>query len=192
MKIKICGIMTLDDVYAINACAPDYAGFVFAPSKRRISYDNAMKLRARILAKIACVGVFTDTPPEDIRALYENGLIQLAQLHGGQDEAFIKKLAGLPIIQAIRDGKGDKPSALADFILYDGANPGSGELSNWSNIPNLGMPWFLAGGINVDNIDRAVKLNPFGIDVASGAETDGRKDIDKIRKLVETVRLQNG
>jgi phosphoribosylanthranilate isomerase len=188
MKIKICGIRTLDDVYAINACAPDYAGFVFAPSKRQVSYDDAMKLREQILAKTACVGVFTDTSPEDIIALYRNGVIQLAQLHGGQDEAFIKKLAGIPIIQAIRDGKGDNPCGLADFLLYDGANPGSGELRSWGSIPVTAKPWFLAGGINIGNIDNAVKLNPFGVDVASGSETDGKKDINKIRKLVETVR----
>jgi phosphoribosylanthranilate isomerase len=190
MKIKICGIKTLDDVYAINACAPDYAGFVFASSKRQVSFDTAMKLRERILAKIACVGVFTDTSPEDIISLYRSGVIQLAQLHGGQNDEFIKKLAGIPIIQAIRDGKGDKPSERADFLLYDGANPGSGEFRDWDNVPVMGTPWFLAGGINVGNIERAVKLEPFGVDVASGAETDGKKDINKIRKLVETVREQ--
>jgi phosphoribosylanthranilate isomerase len=188
MKIKICGIISEEDAAAINETQPDYAGFVFAASKRQISFNTAMKLRERILAKIACVGVFTDTPPEDIKVLFDSGVIQLAQLHGGQDEEFIKKLAGVPIIQAIRYGKGDTPSALADFLLFDGANPGSGEAFDWKIIHDLGKPWFLAGGINVGNIDAAVKLKPLGIDVASGSETDGKKDIDKIRKLVETVR----
>ncbi|MDR0986226.1 MAG: phosphoribosylanthranilate isomerase [Ruminococcus sp.] len=192
MKIKICGIVTEEDAAVINETMPDYAGFVFASSKRKISPFRAMRLRKEISPEIPCVGVFTDTSPEDIRALFENGVIQLAQLHGGQDEEFIGKLTGIPIIQAIRHGKGDAPSALVDYYLYDGANPGSGEAFNWGILPVSSKPWFLAGGINVGNIEKAVELKPYGVDIASGSETDGKKDTLKIRKLVETVRLQNG
>ncbi|MDR0974372.1 MAG: phosphoribosylanthranilate isomerase, partial [Ruminococcus sp.] len=127
MKIKICGIRTLSDANVINAYAPDYTGFVFAPSKRQVTAFEAMKLRKAINAKTECVGVFTDTSPEDIAILFDYGVIQAAQLHGSQNDDFLAKLKsfGVPIIQAIRFGKGDSPSELADYLLYDGANPGS-------------------------------------------------------------------
>jgi phosphoribosylanthranilate isomerase len=193
MKIKICGIKTEADADAINVYEPDYCGFVFASSKRQVDVITAMKLRKHILAKIPCVGVFTDTPIDDIIALFEYGVINLAQLHGGQDETFIAALKrkcqkhSIPVIQAIRNGK-DIPSKNADFLLYDGANAGSGETFDWDNITDTSKPWFLAGGINAENIKKAMALSPYCIDIASGSETDGKKDPEKIKKLIGIVR----
>jgi phosphoribosylanthranilate isomerase len=178
-KIKICGIKTPADVNILNAHQPDYCGFVFAPSLRQVTFEEATALRALLSDNIATVGVFTDTSPADIAGLYRNGVISIAQLHGGQDEAFIaglKSACDIPVIQAVKINEilsGDNTPGLsksADFYLFDGANPGSGQTFNWAKIPETAKPWFLAGGIDVFNINAAVSCKPYCIDVASGAE----------------------
>ncbi|MDR0943005.1 MAG: phosphoribosylanthranilate isomerase [Ruminococcus sp.] len=192
MKIKICGIKNEADAKAVNACKPDYCGFIFAPSKRRISIQEAEKLRRLIDDNIKAVGVFTDTSPIDIAKLYGQGIIQLAQLHGGQNNGFLtelKLLCNIPIIQAIRDKSEDMPHKNADFLLYDGAKAGSGIAFDWNTIPDTSKPFFLAGGINITNIDEAKRQNPYCIDIASGAEDDrGNKDTEKMKILIDRVR----
>jgi phosphoribosylanthranilate isomerase len=201
MKIKICGLRREEDIDMVNASAPDYAGFVFAPSRRQIDFNTARKLRAKLAAGIVPVGVFVNAEIGVIEALYNEGLIGAAQLHGGEDEAYIKTLkkCGIPVIKAIicparpdsefliQDG------GAADFLLFD-SGAGSGKIFDWNlldftnKIKKLSRPWFLAGGINQDNITKAVSLDPFCIDVSSGVESNGVKDGKKIETLVEAVR----
>jgi phosphoribosylanthranilate isomerase len=195
MKIKICGIKNEADAKAVSITKPDYCGFIFAPSKRQISYSEAVKLRKLIDDDIKAVGVFTDTPAVDIAKLFKQGIIQLAQLHGGQSDEFIMELkqsANIPqiqIVQVIRDKTEDKPHKNADFLLYDGAKAGSGIAFDWSSIPETSKPFFLAGGINIENIDKAIKQKPYCIDIASGAEDEqGNKNIEKMKILIDRVR----
>jgi phosphoribosylanthranilate isomerase len=192
MKIKICGIKNEADAEAVNNCKPDFCGFIFAPSKRHIAPAAAMKLRMKIDESVKTVGVFTDSSVDDIAALYELGVISFAQLHGRQNNEYIaalKQKCTIPIIQAVKVENGDIPNKNADFWLYDGINPGSGRRFDWSKIPDISKPWFLAGGINILNIEKAIAQNPYCIDIASGAEDEsGRKDAGKMKILIDRVR----
>jgi len=215
MRIKICGIFREQDIDYVNEARPDYCGFVFAQSKRQVTVAQAASLRQRLAEGITTVGVFVNAPIEDITALYRDGVINIAQLHGDEDTEYIshlKEIVDIPLIKAIKissqkiltqrhqgtkeDAKFSKydqssvpPCLRVNYYLIDSGS-GSGETFDWGllNALNIDKPWFLAGGINLDNIEQAMAINPFGIDVSSGAETDGVKDRKKILQLVTMVR----
>ena len=120
-KIKFCGMKTLDDIYAANEILPDYVGFVFAPkSTRTITPAQAEKFRAALSEKICAVGVFVNEKISVVAELLNAGIIDAAQLHGKEDNAYIKNLRALthkPIIKAFKiDADEESP---ADFILID-------------------------------------------------------------------------
>ena len=202
MRIKICGLFRDEDIDYVNEARPGYIGFVFAQSRRQVRPAEAARLRQKLLGAITPVGVFVNAPIADIAALYRDGVIAIAQLHGTEDAEYIARLqeasavAGngpIPVIKTIfsKDlSAGTKPPENADFCLVD-SGAGSGKTFDWSIIRPLRemrQPLFLAGGINLDNIEQAMALNPFAIDVSSGAETDGVKDREKIMRLVERAR----
>lgn len=190
-KIKICGIRRMDDIEYVNAALPDYIGFVFAPSKRQVTKEQATRLRRELDPRITPVGVFVNADIADIAVLYHDGIIQIAQLHGGESEEYIKMLkeeCGVSVIQAIRHGQSDKIVGCVDYVLFDAKAGGSGITFDWRDIPECGKPWFLAGGIATHNIDAALSLRPFAVDCSSGSETDGIKDETKIYTLVSRVR----
>ena len=196
MKIKICGLFRSEDIDYVNEARPDYAGFVFAQSRRQVSPEKAARLRSRLDGGIVPAGVFVNAPAADIAALYRDGVISIAQLHGSEDEDYIKRLKDLCAVPVIRTIKVDEQNLLfpvpcslfTDFLLID-SGAGSGKPFNWNALKTheITKPWFLAGGINLDNIEKAIALNPYAIDVSSGAETDGLKDREKIIRL--TARL---
>ena len=105
-RIKICGLSRLSDISAVNACMPDYAGFVFAPSSRRfISCERAAELKAALSPGITAVGVFVDEDCGKVARLLNGGVIDMAQLHGSEDDGYIERLKGLTdkkIIRAFR------------------------------------------------------------------------------------------
>lgn len=199
-KIKICGLSRLEDIDAVNQALPDYIGFVFAASRRRVDGETAKVLKAALSPEIKAVGVFVNDSVEEIVALAENGTIDLIQLHGDEDEKMItelKKAVPLPIIKAmrIRDAS-DIKKTNADYRLFDTFDAsqygGSGECFNWNLIADLKEDFFLAGGLNIDNIEEAInRVNPFGVDISSGVETNGKKDRGKIIKIVEKIRRMN-
>lgn len=192
-KIKFCGLRTLDDIYCANELAPDYVGFVFAPnSKRHVTPAQAEQLRNALSKKICAVGVFVNENPAQVAELLNNGIIDAAQLHGNEDDAYINNLRGVTkkiIIKAFRsDNIAAADKSLADFILID-AGAGDGKPFDWSLIKNLRREYFLAGGLNPDNVGDAIELlNPFAVDVSSGIETDGRKDFAKMKAFADAVR----
>ncbi|MDR3325269.1 MAG: phosphoribosylanthranilate isomerase [Spirochaetaceae bacterium] len=198
MRIKICGLFRDEDVDAVNEARPDYVGFVFAESRRRVSAREAARLRLRLDGGIVPVGVFVNAPLEDIARLREEGVIGMAQLHGNEDDEYIDRLkerGGLPVIRAVRmgpEGAGPEAFGNADYLLFDGPAAGSGARFDWSLLaalpPLLLERSFLAGGVNCDTMDEAIRLKPFCLDVSSGAETDGVKDRAKILRLVRRVR----
>jgi len=194
MKIKICGLFNRADIDYVNEALPDYAGFVFAESKRRISFETAREFKKRLDARIKSVGVFVNAAVSDIARLYADDVIDIAQLHGDESPEYSAKLkdyCGIPIIKAIIGRERWRGYEAADYLLFD-SGKGTGKTFDWSLIPEQPKPFFLAGGINIDNIAEAVRVNPYCIDISGGAESNGVKDKEKIKKCVEIARSYNG
>ena len=196
-KIKLCGLMRPCDIEWANALMPDYIGFVFArKSKRCVSPETAKVLQERLNPDIVAVGVFVNEAPEAVAALLNDGIIDVAQLHGGEDEDYIKtlrKLTDMPLIQAFRiENAADLDRArqsTADHVLLDNGAGGTGTAFDWALLKEFDRPYFLAGGLSPENVVRAVKaVHPFAVDVSSGIETDGVKDYNKMTAFVSAVR----
>ncbi|MBH1941754.1 phosphoribosylanthranilate isomerase [Mobilitalea sibirica] len=199
-KIKICGLTQKTDIEAVNEVLPDYIGFVFAESKRQVSDEQARQLKLLLNPTIQSVGVFVNEDIKRIEHLCKMGILDLVQLHGDEDDEYMRKLRKLipnPIIKAIRIGDGRnmdvEKQTMADYTLLDTYKKdlygGSGEVFNWNLIKDVGKPFFLAGGIHEGNIMNAViKCRPYCIDVSSGVETNGLKDPDKIKAIVTKIR----
>ena len=195
-KIKMCGLSSIEDIEAANAIKPDYIGFVFAEiSKRRVSALEASKLKSKLDPEIKAVGVFLDDKLDFVASMLNLGIVDLVQLHGSEDEAYIEKVREItnkPIIKAfIIRSKEDVEHAersAADYILLDGGK-GQGKAFDWSLLKNIKRPYFLAGGLNPGNVSDAVKtLKPYAVDVSTGIETDGVKDREKMTAFANTVR----
>lgn len=200
MKIKLCGLTRPCDIDAVNELQPDYIGFVFAKKSRRyVSPDKAAELKAMLAPGIQAVGVFVNEEPEQIAALLEAGTIDVAQLHGQESEAEIRRLRELtdhPLIQAFRiDTKEDVERAnasTADYVLLDSGAGGTGTTFDWDLLQAIRRPYFLAGGLDTENLGTVkAKLDPYGVDVSSGIETDGYKDKEKMTAFVAAVRKEN-
>ena len=195
-KIKFCGLKTLDDIFYVNEICPEYVGFVFAPkSKRYVAPAQAEKLRAALSDKICAVGVFVNENPSTVAELLNKNIIDAAQLHGDEDDDYIKNLRGLsrkPIIKAFQSSNlAAAQKSLADFILLD-AGAGDGKTFDWTLIKNFGREYFLAGGLNPENVGAAIELlNPFAVDVSSGIELDGKKNFKRMATFAEVVRREN-
>lgn len=198
-KIKLCGLCRLCDIETANKLKPEYIGFVFAPkSKRYVSAVKAAKLKQILSLDIKAVGVFVDENVNTVADLLNQHIIDIAQLHGNEDKNYIKTLRMLtnkPVIKAFQIiSEQDIISAensTADFILLD-SGEGTGETFNWSLLKNIRRPYFLAGGLTIENASEAVKkLNPFAVDVSSGIETNGIKDKTKMAAFVAAVRNEN-
>ncbi len=199
-KIKICGLTRLADIEAVNAAKPDYIGFVFAKSKRQVDRDTAKKLKAALDPGIKAVGVFVNHPVAEIIELANQGIIDLIQLHGDEDEATVRLLqeqSGLPVIRAFRlKSPADIKDTAADYRLFDTFDPaqygGSGATFNWALLDGVAGDFFLAGGLNCGNIEAAIaQVHPYCVDLSSGVETDGVKDRDKIIEIVKMIKKIN-
>ncbi len=188
MKIKICGISRISDLPVLNKVHPDFVGFVFAPSKRQVSLLTATRLRSGLEASIPTVGVFVEEDAAFIKEAIDEHIISYVQLHGRYDEEKIKtiKSYGVPVIQALPYTEKEVKTA-ADYLLFDNLKPGSGEAYDYTQV-SAKKPFFLAGGINISNIEDALKTNAYCIDVSSGVETEGIKDAIKIEEIVRRVR----
>lgn len=197
-KIKLCGLTRSEDITGANALEPDFVGFVFAPKSRRcVTVEQARALRRQLSPAIQAVGVFVDENPEQVAALLEDGVIDLAQLHGREDEDYLVRLRTLtrkPIIQVFQV-KTTKDleraeNSTADCILLD-SGAGTGTTFDWSLLKNLRRPYLLAGGLSPDNVAQAIQfLHPWGVDVSSGIETEGVKDFNKMAAFVTAVRKE--
>lgn len=196
-KIKICGIKDIQTVEALNIAGADFAGFMFYPKSRRfISAEDAVGLKKELSASIKTVGVFVDAEPEEILKIVRSGVIDMIQLHGNENESYIKnikELSMLPVIKAFRiDSRDDADKAEkspADFILLDNGAGGTGKSFDWELIKGIEREYFLAGGLNPENVGRACKeLNPWAVDVSSGVEENGVKDPEKIISFCKNVR----
>ncbi len=196
-KVKICGIFRPEDVDAVNSALPDYIGFVFAESRRRVSAAKAASLRERLDMRIRAVGVFVNETIETVSEFCRSGVIDIVQLHGDEDGEYIRRLkemCGCPVIKAIGVGETRPPlPSGADFLLFDTlsrSRGGTGRAFDWGVLEDgVRQPYFLAGGLSAGNIAEAVRrLHPYCVDVSSGAEIDGKKDSAKIEEIVRIVR----
>ncbi len=197
-KIKLCGLSRPCDIQTANELMPEYIGFVFAPkSKRYIDPQKAAQLKELLSSDIRAVGVFVDEAPDTVAALLNSGIIDIAQLHGGEDEAYIQRLrqrTDQPIIKAFQikspHDLAEAKACTADHILLD-SGAGTGNVFDWSVLREVKRPYFLAGGLSPDNVREAVKrLHPYAVDVSSGIETDGRKDEEKAAAFIAAVRKE--
>ena len=194
-RVKFCGLSRQDDIRAANELLPDYIGFVFAPnSKRYVSENLAKELKSYLTPKIQAVGVFVDESVEKVANIANANIIDIIQLHGDEDEEYIKNLRRLtlkPIISALQlktAADVEKANKIGgDYILLD-AGQGEGKAFDWNLLEKVKRPYFLAGGLNEDNIADALMLNPFAVDVSSGIETDGKKDAEKMKRFIKLVR----
>ena len=200
-KIKICGLRRPQDIEAVNAARPDFAGFVveIPGSRRSVDKRELRELAGRLEEGILSVGVFVNAPPELVAELLEEGTLDLAQLHGQEDEIYMAELRRLtekPLIQAfsIQTGQ-DAEQALesrADYLLLDQGRGGTGQTFDWSLLPEINRPFFLAGGLGEENLERAIRqVRPWAVDLSSSLETDGQKDPEKILRAVDLVRRLN-
>ncbi len=195
-KIKLCGLSRACDIDVVNVLLPEFIGFVFwDKSKRQVSDEQAKALKEKLDSKIKAVGVFVDETPQRVAHLAESGIIDVIQLHGYEDDGYIselRKLTNKPIIKAFKISdttdiqKAENSSA--DYIMAD-AGKGTGRRFDWSLLDGLQRPYFLAGGLSLENVADAVNtLHPYAVDVSSGIETDGLKDENKMREFVRIVR----
>lgn len=198
IKIKLCGLSRPRDIRAVNELKPEFVGFVFAPNSRRyVTPRQAESLKGLLSPQIQAVGVFVNEPVKQIARLLNRGIIDLAQLHGGESEDEIKQLRALtdkPIIQAVRIRSEQDirlaEQSTADYILLD-SGAGTGKTFDWGLLQTLSRPYFLAGGLGLHNVERAVEqLKPYAVDVSSGIETDGVKDPAKMVAFVAAVRKE--
>lgn len=196
IKVKMCGLRRETDIEYANILLPDFIGYVFSEKSRRfITPENAHKLTQVLDKRIIPVGVFVDSPVEDVISLVKNGTVKIAQLHGHESEEYISQLheKNITVIKAfIVKSESDIETAnysSADYVLLD-AGMGDGRTFNHGLLKNMTKPYFLAGGLSSENIADAVRLNPYAVDVSSGIETDGFKDFNKMKEFIDIIRKE--
>lgn len=198
-RIKICGITSEKEIHWMNQYRPDYVGFVFAKSKRQITHEQAKKFRGLLHKEILAVGVFVNETLDNILALCEQGIIQMIQLHGDEDKEYIRKLkekTSVLVMKAIHVGESFDQSTMdlpADCFLLDArlnhSYGGNGIPFDWSILPTMDCPYFLAGGLSKDNIVKAInQLHPYGVDVSSGVEGLEGKDELLLQEFIALAR----
>ncbi len=221
-KIKMCGISKVETIPAIVDAKPDYMGLVFAPSKRQVTVDQAKTLVEELHKQYAnrynrdaeqysnqtlihqesikTVGVFVNETLENLLKIAEEVKLDVIQLHGDEDEAFIQSLkerTNVEVWKAVQIRSAADAEAWidssADMLLFDAYHKdergGTGEIFDWSCLDEFERPFMLAGGIDSTNVARAIRtVRPYGIDISSGIETDGVKDDEKITAFTNIVR----
>ena len=192
-KVKICGLSNIEAVETAVSAGADYIGFVFAPSKRQVTLEQAIELAEIIPTNVNKVGVFVSPSRAELLEAIEKVGLDLVQVHGQVADDLLEDLP-CASIQAVQvDGDGHVPNSQVDYLLFDAPVAGSGQTFDWGQLDTteLAQPFFIAGGLNEDNVEEAIQhFSPFAVDVSSGVETDGQKDHEKIRGFIE--RVKNG
>lgn len=198
MKVKICGLYRNEDIEYINTYHPDYCGFIinFPKSHRNITIDRLKQLSPMVDPSIKRVGVFVNEDVDVVISLLKENWIDMAQLHGQEDEAYIqtiKREVNKPILKFFKiqtkDDIQKAVSSCADYILLDNGT-GTGQAFDWRMLENIPRDYFLAGGINLQNVKQAMQYHPYALDISSGVETDKKKDANKIKEIIEIIRKE--
>ncbi|MGQ9556578.1 MAG: phosphoribosylanthranilate isomerase [Desulfurispora sp.] len=196
MWVKICGLVDEMAVQAVARAGASAAGFVFAPSRRRVTLPQALALAALLPPGISKVGVFVNQPLPFIRAVARTVGLDLVQLHGQEPPEFCRRI-GLPVIKAFSLTTPHFPAADIERyvqagarILLDSGSGGSGRTFAWDMIPaGFSHPFILAGGLTAQNVCSAILgTGASGVDVSSGVESRGRKDAKKIAEFIRRAR----
>ncbi|MGE7111386.1 phosphoribosylanthranilate isomerase [Lysinibacillus sp. NPDC047702] len=198
-KVKICGLKEQQHVRAAVETGADAIGFVFAPSKRQVSIEQAHQLAKYVPKGVLKIGVFVNPSVEELQAAVEGVPLDYVQYHGEETPEFISQ-QGYPAIKAlsVRDEEDVRAAANynVDYYLFDAPGTdfkgGSGHTFDWTLLAMAGIPrekLILAGGLKAENIAEAVSLvSPYMVDVSSGVETDGIKDEAKINAFIQAVK----
>lgn len=195
-KIKICGLFRDIDIEYVNQTKPDYIGFIigFPKSHRNISINQVTEFKSKLDSDIKSVGVFVNATFEEI--LLVEKYLDIIQLHGNEDNEYIKKLrVEIPnkeVWKAFKIKSKDDlilaQNSTADKIVLDNGY-GTGECFDWSLLGEFNKDFILAGGINPENIRQAIDdFQPDIIDISSGVETDKQKDLNKIKQIIKEIR----
>lgn len=195
VKVKICGLRRMDDIDYVNELKPDYAGFVFAKSKRQVTAEYARQFVEKLDRDIQAVGIFVD---EDMAAVKEIAAyvgLEVLQFHGSETPEYVKAFSGITVWKAacIKSPEDLRPLGRyeVDALLLDSSSAGSGQCFNGDIIKGYKpeKPIILAGGLDPSNIASAIaEVRPYGVDVSSGVETGGLKDYKKIREFIDKAR----
>ncbi|MBQ0138353.1 MAG: phosphoribosylanthranilate isomerase [Kurthia sp.] len=201
VQVKICGLMEKEHVEAAVSTGVDFIGFVFAPSKRRVTVEEAQSLAKLIPNPIQKVGVFVNESYENMIEIAKRVPLDVIQLHGQEPPELVERLADYTVVKAISvrtaaDIERASQYQQADYFLFDAPGTdfegGSGHTFDWSLVEQTGIDrsrTILAGGLHAGNITKAIEqLQPFAVDVSSGVETNGRKDSDKITKFIKNAK----
>lgn len=201
VKIKICGIRRKEDIDIVNKYMPDYVGFVFANSKRKVTVSHAECLSLRLQGNIKKVGVFVNEDYETVKSIADTVKLDILQFHGCEDNDYINSFKAYEVWKAFSLSSEEDIELIkkcsADAFLIDSKDGnkvgGTGKVFDWNILKNIkgyiGKPIIAAGGLNEKNVARCIKeLNPFGVDVSSGVETEGFKDEGKIKNFIMKVR----
>lgn len=197
--IKFCGLRREEDISFVNELEAEFAGFIMSPKFwRYVAPEDIKKLRSKLNDKTKVIGVFVNEDVSYVAGVLNDGIIDIAQLHGSESEEYISELRsktnGKAVITKVFLIKSDEDIAKAkassaDYVLLDSGVGGTGETFDWELIKNIGRDYFLAGGLNIDNVKNAVdRFNPFAVDVSSGVETDKIKDFKKMEAFAKAVR----
>ncbi|MQS89221.1 phosphoribosylanthranilate isomerase [Companilactobacillus mishanensis] len=188
-KIKICGLMTLDDIKAVNEAKPDLAGFIFAPGRHQINLEQALKMRKELDSSIKSVGVFVNASLDEMLKVIDSGAVSMIQLHGNETPDTIKLLQdkNIPVIKVYKPDN-LPTSTIADYLMIDSGS-GNGKPIQWDKLRiKTDKPLIIAGSLDTSNVEQAIKTTePDFVDLSRGVETDGSKDPIKINKIVQLV-----
>lgn len=200
MKVKICGIKTVEEAQLVAKEKPDFIGVVLAPSKRQISLETVKEITESLKGTgIKTVGVYVNPTKEEVAAGLNEGGLDYIQFHGDEDKNFVEHYKGRAIKAFPSNSElsyEERFDFAADYILIDSPREkyygGSGVTFNWSELPLETIDksrLALAGGLNPDNVGKAAATaGPALIDVSSGVETNGEKDPEKIAAFIKNIR----
>ena len=201
VRLKVCGVTSLEDARAAIDCGAEYLGFNFyAKSPRYIEPSSAHAIIERLPDDIICVGVFVNEPrPEDVIEILRVSGARVAQLHGDESPDYCAGVGAERVIKALRIGDDFDARRVLDYpaaaILLDAFDAklygGTGKTANWAMAREAAKLTrvFLAGGLSPDNIVEAIRaVEPFAVDVNSGVESaPGRKDFAKLKSLERKI-----
>ena len=197
-KVKICGITRIEDVKTLNKYLPDYVGFVFAPSRRRIEPEKVSELISELDARIKKVGVFLNHSQRDVEDIAYKCSLDVLQFHGDETVQYcasfkqkVWKAIGIKNAQSLKRIEDFQVEGILLDSIVDGKSGGTGQPFDWKMVNCLpeNVKVILAGGLNSRNVLEAIeKVKPFCVDISSGVETDGVKDTKKIKEFIELVK----
>ncbi|SDB82025.1 phosphoribosylanthranilate isomerase [Pelagirhabdus alkalitolerans] len=197
MIVKICGLTDASQVHAATRLGADLIGFVFAKSKRQVTAEDVKTWIPHIVGDAKAVGVFVNQSIDEINKIVQKTGLDYVQLHGQETVADCRNCL-VPVIKAVSvstEADLDKIDAyleVCEYVLIDGATPGSGQPFDWRLLERINHGkdrLILAGGLNPDNVNHAIeKTGVGGVDVSSGVETEGKKDEDKIHAFIQSAK----